>query len=52
MTALENLGAGGRTIGLVSHVAEMKQRITNRVSVVKTQNGSSIERELKPLISL
>ena len=52
MTALENLRAGGRTIGLVSHVAEMKQRITNRVSVVKTQNGSSIERELKPLISL
>ncbi|WP_313812122.1 SMC family ATPase [Glutamicibacter sp.] len=52
MTALENLRAGGRTIGLVSHVAEMKQRITNRVSVVKTQNGSSIQRELKPLIAL
>ncbi|MCZ4150258.1 hypothetical protein BZG21_38375, partial [Escherichia coli] len=28
MLALENLCAGGRTIGLVSHVAEMKQRIT------------------------
>lgn len=45
MQALENLRAGGRTIGLVSHVAEMKQRITNRVSVVKTQHGSTIEHE-------
>lgn len=45
MLALENLRAGGRTIGLVSHVAEMKQRITNRISVVKTQHGSTIERE-------
>lgn len=45
MQALENLRAGGRTIGLVSHVAEMKQRITNRVSVLKTQHGSTIQRE-------
>lgn len=45
MQALENLRAGGRTIGLVSHVAEMKQRITNRVSVIKTQHGSTIQRE-------
>ncbi|MGH3653329.1 AAA family ATPase [Glutamicibacter sp.] len=45
MQALENLRAGGRTIGLVSHVAEMKQRITNRISVSKTQHGSTIERE-------
>lgn len=45
MQALENLRAGGRTIGLVSHVAEMKQRITNRVSVLKTQHGSTIHRE-------
>jgi len=45
MQALENLRAGGRTIGLVSHVAEMKQRITNRVSVLKTQHGSRIQRE-------
>lgn len=45
MQALENLRAGGRTIGLVSHVAEMKQRITNRISVSKTQHGSTIERD-------
>lgn len=45
MQALENLRAGGRTIGLVSHVAEMKQRITNRVSVLKTQHGSTIQRD-------
>ncbi|UYQ78725.1 SMC family ATPase [Glutamicibacter sp. JL.03c] len=45
MQALENLRAGGRTIGLVSHVAEMKQRITNRVSVLKTQHGSAILRD-------
>lgn len=52
MSALENLRAGGRTIGLVSHVAEMKQRITNRVTVVKTQHGSRIEREVQPLVSI
>ena len=43
MEALESLRAGGRMIGLVSHVSEMKQRITNRVTVVKTQHGSTIE---------
>ncbi|MFJ2618059.1 AAA family ATPase [Glutamicibacter sp. NPDC087344] len=52
MSALENLRAGGRTIGLVSHVAEMKQRITNRVTVVKTQHGSRIEREMQALVSI
>lgn len=43
MEALESLRAGGRMIGLVSHVSEMKQRITNRVTVIKTQHGSTID---------
>lgn len=43
MEALESLRAGGRMIGLVSHVSEMKQRISNRVTVTKTQHGSTID---------
>ncbi|WP_144659901.1 AAA family ATPase [Paenarthrobacter nicotinovorans] len=42
MDALEGLRDGGRVVGLVSHVAEMKQRITSQLQVVKGRNGSSI----------
>ncbi|MFE4197663.1 AAA family ATPase [Paenarthrobacter sp. NPDC056912] len=42
MDALEGLRDGGRVVGLVSHVAEMKQRISNQLQVVKGRNGSSI----------
>ena len=42
MEALENLRSGGRMIGVVSHVSEMKQRITNRLTVQKTRDGSTI----------
>jgi exonuclease SbcC len=42
MDALEGLRDGGRVVGLVSHVAEMKQRITTQLQVVKGRNGSSL----------
>jgi DNA repair protein SbcC/Rad50 len=40
MDALEGLRDGGRVVGLVSHVAEMKQRIGVQLQVVKQRNGS------------
>ncbi|WP_159702072.1 AAA family ATPase [Arthrobacter sp. 18067] len=42
MDALEGLRDGGRVVGLVSHVGEMKQRITSQLQVVKGRNGSSV----------
>ncbi|UKA48392.1 SMC family ATPase [Arthrobacter sp. FW305-123] len=43
MDALEGLRDGGRVVGLVSHVAEMKQRITNQLQVIKGRHGSSVK---------
>lgn len=40
MDALEGLRDGGRVVGLVSHVPEMKQRISTQLQVVKGRNGS------------
>ena len=42
MDALEGLRDGGRVVGLVSHVAEMKQRIGTQLQVVKGRNGSTL----------
>lgn len=42
MDVLEGLRDGGRVVGLVSHVAEMKQRINIQLQVVKGRNGSSL----------
>ncbi|MCX6498223.1 MAG: SMC family ATPase [Arthrobacter sp.] len=42
MDALEGLRDGGRVVGLVSHVAGMKQRITTQLQVVKGRNGSTL----------
>ncbi|RLP07059.1 hypothetical protein D7U36_11725 [Propionibacterium australiense] len=41
MGQLEQLRAGGRCVGVISHVAEMKQRITERVSVRANPDGTS-----------
>ncbi|MFC9352316.1 AAA family ATPase [Arthrobacter sp. NPDC057013] len=41
MDALEGLRDGGRVVGLVSHVGEMKQRIGSQLQVVKQRNGST-----------
>lgn len=41
MDALESLQTQGRKIGVISHVAEMTERITTQIRVVKTVNGRS-----------
>lgn len=43
MDALEGLRDGGRVVGLVSHVGEMKQRITSQLQVVKGRHGSTVQ---------
>lgn len=43
MDALEGLRSGGRVVGLVSHVAEMKQRIPVQLCVSKGRNGSTLK---------
>ncbi|MFK0001233.1 AAA family ATPase [Paenarthrobacter sp. NPDC090522] len=43
MDALEGLRDGGRVVGLVSHVADMKQRITSQLHVVKGRHGSTVK---------
>lgn len=43
MDAIEGLRAGGRVVGLVSHVAELKQRIPAQIRVSKGRDGSHIE---------
>ncbi|WP_338747641.1 SMC family ATPase [Janibacter alittae] len=42
LDVLDRLRDGGRTIGVVSHVTEMRTRIPTQVQVHKTQQGSSV----------
>lgn len=42
MDALESLQTQGRKIGIISHVEEMKERITTQIQVTKAANGKSI----------
>lgn len=41
MDALDSLQTTGRKIGVISHVEEMKERITTQIQVLKTANGRS-----------
>jgi exonuclease SbcC len=43
MAVLDDLREGGRAVGVVSHVAELRTRIPNQVVVRKTERGSSVE---------
>ncbi|MFD7655174.1 AAA family ATPase [Actinosynnema sp. NPDC059797] len=43
MTTLDELRAGGRVVGLVSHVDELRQRIPTRLRVRKARAGSTLE---------
>ncbi len=43
MDVLDGLREGGRVVGLVSHVAELRARIPAQVRVHKTRTGSSVE---------
>jgi exonuclease SbcC len=42
MDVLDGLRSGGRAVGLVSHVADLRQRIPSRLEVVKTRVGSHL----------
>jgi exonuclease SbcC len=39
----EHLQSNGRTIGIISHVTELKQQMGKRIDVVKQHNGSSLQ---------
>lgn len=41
MDALDNLQTQGRKIGVISHVEEMKERISAQIQVIKEANGRS-----------
>ncbi|AOW91918.1 ATP-dependent dsDNA exonuclease [Rhodococcus sp. WMMA185] len=43
MGVLDELRAGGRVVGIVSHVDEMRQRIPNRLHVIRGRSGSTLE---------
>jgi DNA repair protein SbcC/Rad50 len=43
MGVLDSLREGGRSVGIVSHVSELRQRIPAQLRVSKSQAGSSIE---------
>lgn len=42
MSMLDGLRAGGRSVGIVSHVGELRDRIDSRVEVIKTETGSGV----------
>lgn len=42
MDALESLQTQGRKIGVISHVEEMKERISTQIQVTKSANGKSV----------
>lgn len=42
MEALSNLRDTGRLVGLISHVSELKQRVSARLEVEQTQEGSTL----------
>ncbi|QDQ97161.1 AAA family ATPase [Tomitella fengzijianii] len=43
MGVLDELRDGGRAVGIVSHVAEMRHRIPSRLHVIKGEAGSSLQ---------
>ena len=42
MDELDTLRAGGRTVGVISHVAGLKERITTGIEVVPSEHGSQV----------
>jgi DNA repair protein SbcC/Rad50 len=43
LNVLDSLRAGGRVVGIVSHVTELRQRIPAQVHVRKSRTGSKVE---------
>ena len=46
LKALLNLRAGGRLVGIISHVPELRERIDTRLAIHKTDRGSTVNFEL------
>lgn len=42
LTQLQALQRGGRTVGVISHVADLAQRIADRITVHRTPTGSTL----------
>ncbi len=42
MNVLDDLRSGGRLVGIVSHVADLRQRIPTQITVVKQAHGSHV----------
>ena len=42
MTVLSRLQAGGRTVGIVSHVEELKRQVPDRIEVRRGTVGSTL----------
>ena len=42
MTVLDGLRDGGRVIGIVSHLADLRQRIPAQLDVTKAATGSTL----------
>jgi exonuclease SbcC len=47
MDVLDGLRSGGRAVGLVSHVADLRRRIPARLEVVKTRAGSRLQSSVR-----
>lgn len=43
LDVLDRLRDGGRAVGVVSHVADLRHRVSTRLRVVKTASGSRVE---------
>ena len=43
LTVLDGLRAGGRAVGVVSHVADLRSRITHQAVVHKHASGSTVD---------
>ncbi|WP_017569873.1 AAA family ATPase, partial [Nocardiopsis halotolerans] len=43
LDVLDRLRDGGRAVGVVSHVADLRQRVSTRLRVVKSASGSRVE---------
>ena len=41
MAQIDHLRAGGRTVGIVSHVAELRDQIAERIAVRRVASGGS-----------
>ncbi|MCW2759744.1 MAG: family ATPase, partial [Nocardioidaceae bacterium] len=46
MDTLDQLRAGGRVVGLVSHVPELRSRIPAQLQVLKTRHGSALVQQV------